>query len=542
MADEIKNNNNPIKTEQPASKETGANSFGSAPKQPKVETSKPSVSTTPAPKQESPKMPKTEPAKPVNSGSEKVMKQMGLSENDLEPEDKPKGYLKDGNYGESNFKAFIDEHVKQEVGKGKSLDEIQKNSKADLGGESPTFDVNEEIKNAYNRHNIQEPNEENLKKSIMDRYSKLSDDQKKDFALNVFHYGTDAHDNPIGKFRDPYTKEVFYGDAENNYEDMSDYLLNNNGQMEQGLSDIIKNGATQEDLEKLFNEHSAEDLEPYDEEESNSKVLNQMGLNETTKNDIESMKSYAKKLHDDLGWPEKSHTSEESQQYEVNNIVKKFTNQTGENFKLVNRENEYGGSDSEGSWYYPTYELESDNYKMTVSFSGGYKQYVTIEVEPKEKEDKAPNQTELSEEAIKEQNSPKTLEQMQQKYGFVPKGWEDMDEEDIADYALYEAIQTLEPTTNLSDEYDEYPYIDWDKVDDAINKINDLDTLIALQNEMKNRGLDKTEREIIRNGEPDFELLAPSWMTSDQQDTYVEKELNVVEKIADKINSLKKRR
>ena len=87
--------------------------------------------------------------------------------------------------------------------------------------------------------------------------------------------------------------------------------------------------------------------------------------------------------------------SEESQKYHVKQAIKNLKELTGLDFKVIHFEEEYGGRDEEGSWYYPTYTLESTNdgtkYQMNLCFSGGYKQAINFEdfkiKEPELKED-----------------------------------------------------------------------------------------------------------------------------------------------------------
>ena len=119
---------------------------------------------------------------------------------------------------------------------------------------------------------------------VLDRYNKLSDEQKMDFALNVYKYGTDSFDNPLGKFKDPYTGEIMYADPENNYEDVSNYLLANDEdskqQLLEALNDIIDAGASKEDLEQLFKEHKIEEIPPYDDDDSEyeEKIKSTLGV------------------------------------------------------------------------------------------------------------------------------------------------------------------------------------------------------------------------------------------------------------------------
>ena len=110
-------------------------------------------------------------------------------------------------------------------------------------------------------------NTNNASKNIWDRYNKLNDNQKKDFALNVYNYGTNDFDNPIGKFRDPGTGEVFYGDSSSNYEDRSDYLLgrdeDSRSQLNSAVEDLINSGLNDDDIEKLFNEREVQEISDY---------------------------------------------------------------------------------------------------------------------------------------------------------------------------------------------------------------------------------------------------------------------------------------
>lgn len=131
------------------------------------------------------------------------------------------------------------------------------------------------------------------KQKLWDRYNGLNDDQKKDFALNVYRYGTDSHDNPLGKFKDPYTGEIMYADAENNYEDRSDYLLANDedsrAQLEEAVNNLDIDNMSDEEIEKLFSEHDTEDLEPWDEEEENSEPQQPQVNTEQTRKILRSM-------------------------------------------------------------------------------------------------------------------------------------------------------------------------------------------------------------------------------------------------------------
>lgn len=168
-------------------------------------------------------------------------------------------------------------------------------SQKPLGKPSPEFETRQKIMNqgfapkSYDPKTGEYNNQEQPSKTkkLWDRYNSLSDDQKKDFALNVYHYGTDAFDSPIGKFRDPYTGEIMYADAENNYEDRSDYLLANDedsrAQLEEAVNFIGVDNMSDEEIEKLFSEHDTKDLEPWDEEENSEPQQSQINTEQTRK-------------------------------------------------------------------------------------------------------------------------------------------------------------------------------------------------------------------------------------------------------------------
>ena len=170
-----------------------------------------------------------------------------------------------------------------------------------LGKPDPEFETRQKIMNqgfapkSYDPKTGEYNNQEQPSKTkkLWDRYNSLSDDQKKDFALNVYHYGTDTFDNPVGKFRDPYTGEIMYADAENNYEDKSDYLLANDedsrAQLEEAVNLIGVDNMSDEEIEKLFSEHDTEDLEPWDEEEENSEPQQPQVNTEQTRKVLRSM-------------------------------------------------------------------------------------------------------------------------------------------------------------------------------------------------------------------------------------------------------------
>jgi len=94
---------------------------------------------------------------------------------------------------------------------------------------------------------------------------------------------------------------------------------------------------------------------------------------------IKKLQQICKEIKRDLEWPEHDNRSEEAQKNRLNSIIKQIKEKTGLDFKVVEFENVYGGSDEEGSWYWPTYHLQSDKYKFVISFSGGYNQYITFE-------------------------------------------------------------------------------------------------------------------------------------------------------------------
>lgn len=112
-------------------------------------------------------------------------------------------------------------------------------------------------------------------KKFWDRYNGLTDDQKKDFALNVYKYGTNSFDNPLGKFRDPYTGEIMYADAEDGYSERDDYLLgkdeDSRNQLRQAVDDLDINNMDDNEIEKLFSEYPTQDLEPWDEDDSSQR-------------------------------------------------------------------------------------------------------------------------------------------------------------------------------------------------------------------------------------------------------------------------------
>ena len=97
------------------------------------------------------------------------------------------------------------------------------------------------------------------------------------------------------------------------------------------------------------------------------------------------LKEECKKIHEEL-WrsSERSHMEEESQKLIVDMVKERIKKDLGLEFKEKSFEKVYGGSDKEGSWYWPTYTLENEKYEIEVSFSGGYNQYVSIRAYKKE--------------------------------------------------------------------------------------------------------------------------------------------------------------
>lgn len=206
--------------------------------------------------------------------------------------------------------------------------------------------------------------------------------------------GAQPKSDPIVDFNRSLWDMYFGGQPEAPKKTTGEKVLNQMG---------LSNEEIMEKHEEMSDEKALNDLgEKMDKLENGSS--NQDNPENAFDNNIEEIQSYIKELHDQINYRDRDHQTEDSQKWEVDNIAKNIADKTGEKFKLVNSESIYGGSDSEGSWYYPTYELESDNYKLTVSFSGGYKQYVTMEIEPKEEQNKALNQMGLNENDINENN------------------------------------------------------------------------------------------------------------------------------------------
>lgn len=154
-----------------------------------------------------------------------------------------------------------------------------------------------------------------------------------------------------------------------------------------------------EDIVLLWNEYMEElsEWKPVEVKLHYNQDLKQ----DSDKNDgLNKLKAACKQIAENHNMFHYDARSKESQIYHVEKAIKNLKELTGLDFKVIHFEEEPGGRDEEGSWYYPTYTLESTNdgtkYQMNLCFSGGYKQAINFEdfqiKEPKQdlKEDEDP--------------------------------------------------------------------------------------------------------------------------------------------------------
>lgn len=79
----------------------------------------------------------------------------------------------------------------------------------------------------------------------------------------------------------------------------------------------------------------------------------------------------------------KDYRNEKKREWKNRVIVDEVERKTGLKFKFLNHEDKFGGSDSEGSWYYPTYYYSSGDYILEIRYSGGYYQAIGVELHKK---------------------------------------------------------------------------------------------------------------------------------------------------------------